>query len=80
MKSILNSMLISLLLVLSVSAFSQSPPSPNGGSGAPSDGNTPVGGGAPLTGGLGIFVVLGTVYGFNKAFLFNKNDPKHENS
>ncbi len=74
MKNTIYTILISLMLAFSVSVFSQTPPPPNGGNGAPSGGNTPVGGGAPIAGGLGILLALGAAYGGKKVYQFNKTE------
>ena len=75
MKNTIYTILISLMLAFSVSAFSQTPPPPNGNGGTPSGGNnTPVGGGAPIAGGIGILLALGAAYGIKKVYQFNKND------
>lgn len=72
MKKNIYTVLTGLMLIFSVTAFSQSPPPPNGGNGAPTGGNTPVGGGAPIAGGIGILLALGAGYGIKKVYQFNK--------
>ncbi len=75
MKNIIYTILISLMLAFSVSAFAQTPPPPNGTGGNPTQGgNTPVGGGAPIAGGVGILLALGAAYGMKKVYQFNKNE------
>ena len=71
MKNLIYILLFSLMLALSVTAFSQTPPPPNNGNGAPSGGNTPVGGGAPVGSGLVILMALGAIYGSKKVFNLN---------
>jgi len=72
MKKLIYTLLISLMLAFSASAFAQTPPPPNGGNGTPSSGNTPVGGGAPIGGGLLILSLLGAGYGAKKVYTVNR--------
>lgn len=58
--------------LLTISAFTQTPPPPNGGNGAPTGVNTPVGGGAPIGCGLLILTLLGAGYGAKKTYDHNK--------
>ncbi len=73
MKNTIYSFLIAIFFAFSVSAFTQTPPPPNGDGGNPSaNGNTPVGGGAPIGGGLLILALLGAGYGAKKVYDANK--------
>ncbi len=62
------------ITLLTVTLSAQTPPPPNGGSGAPNgNNNTPVGGGgAPIGSGLAILLALGAAYGGTKVYNFNK--------
>lgn len=62
------------IILLTINAFSQTPPPPNGGNNPtdPTSGNTPVGGGAPIGGGLIILLALGAGYGAKKIYNFRK--------
>lgn len=62
MKNIMKIAVIGIILFVSASLFSQTPPHPNGGN-APGGGNTPVGGGAPIDGGFSIMLLLAAAYG-----------------
>lgn len=71
MKFKIYTILFSLILFFSISAFAQTPPPPNGGNGDPGAGNNPVGGGAPIAGGLEILLALGSAYGVKKLEIFS---------
>ena len=72
MKNTIYILFMAFMLAFSVSAFSQTPPPPNGNGGDPTQGgNTPVGGGAPIGSGLGILLLMGAAYGSKKIFHSN---------
>jgi len=76
MKNLFYTLLMTLMVAFSASAFAQAPPPPNGGN-DPGGSNTPVGStSAPITGGIGILLALGTAYGINKVYQFNKTTMK----
>ena len=72
MKNVIYTIMISMMLIFSVSVFSQDPPPPPNGGNDPGSGNDPVGGGAPIAGGLEILLVLGAGYGTKKYYDFKK--------
>jgi hypothetical protein len=69
-KTIITLFTITLITINPLSAQNGDPPPPPGEHGQ--TGNQPPGGGAPITGGIGIFLVLGAVYGGKKVWDFNK--------
>ena len=71
MKKKIYSLLAAVLLAVSISAFAQNPPPPNGGNNPTGGGNTPVGGGAPIVSGLCILLFMGAAYGSRKVFQIN---------
>jgi len=72
MFKILQKLLLTIVLVLSLTiiSFADLPPDPGGG--GPGGGDDPVGGGSPIGSGLVILISLGMGYGAKKVYQ-NKN-------